>query len=176
MNSISGVEEPAFWARRVNLPPGCPPPCQRATLAYSRLHTPPGFFIPEWQAVPPQPRVPASAADDREMQSRRRRQLYALDRDRCVIFQVTASLVFQFLEVAVVADFSPGPGCFRPIGAAFASQRGHVRSAGAPEDRFFQIEGHGIEQELQFDLGQTEVTGSKEAVATLEGAEGALHL
>jgi len=64
---------------------------------------------------------------------------------------------------------------FAPL-AAFASQRGHVRSAGDLEDRLFQIEGHGIEQELQFDFGQTEVSGSKEAVATLEGAEGAFHL
>ena len=58
--------------------------------------------------------------------------------------------------------------------AAFASPRGQVRSAGDLEDRLFQIEGHGIEQKLQFNLGQTEVSGSKEAVATLEGAEGGL--
>ena len=82
---------------------------------------------------------------------------------------------FRVREAAVGADFSPGPGCFAPL-AAFASQRGHVRSTGDLEDRLFQIEGHGIEQELQFDLGQTEVSGSKEAIATLEGAESTLHL
>ena len=58
-------------------------------------------------------------------------------------------------------DFSSDPGWLRPL-AAFASQREHVRSAGDPEDRFFQIEGHGIEQEFQLDLGQTEIPGSKE--------------
>ena len=60
--------------------------------------------------------------------------------------------------------------------AAFASQRGLVRSAGDPEDRFFQIEGHGIEQKLQFNLGRPEIPCTKEAVAALEGAEDALHL
>ena len=64
---------------------------------------------------------------------------------------------------------------FAPL-AAFASQRGHVRSAGDPEDRFFQIEGHGIEQELQFDLGRPEIPGTKEAVAALQRTKGAFHL
>jgi len=64
---------------------------------------------------------------------------------------------------------------FTPL-EAFASQQRHVSSTIDLEDRFFQIEGHGIEQELQFNLGPPEVSGSKEAVATLEGAEGALHL
>lgn len=64
---------------------------------------------------------------------------------------------------------------FTPL-ATFASQRRHVSSVTTLEDRFLQIEGHGIEQELQFDLGQTEVTDTKEAVAALERAEGAFHL
>jgi hypothetical protein len=64
---------------------------------------------------------------------------------------------------------------FAPL-AAIVSQRGHVRSAGDPKDRFFQIEGHGIEQELQFDLGQTKVSGSKESVGAFEGTENAFHL
>ena len=82
---------------------------------------------------------------------------------------------FRFSRRQSQPIFLQAQAALAPV-AAFASQRGHVRLAGDPEDRFFQVEGHGIEQELQFDLGQTEVTGSKEAVATLEGAEGALHL
>ena len=71
--------------------------------------------------------------------------------------------------------YSPGKGRFIPL-EAFTSQQRHVSSTIDLEDRFFQIEGYGIEQELQFRLGQSEVSGSKEVVAMPEGAGGALHL
>jgi len=82
---------------------------------------------------------------------------------------------FRFVRRQSWRIFLQVQDVFAPL-AAIASQRGHVRSAGDPKDRFFQIEGHGIEQELQFDLVQTKVSGSKESVAAFEGAENAFHL
>jgi hypothetical protein len=56
-----------------------------------------------------------------------------------------------------------------PANGRTSAQQASLRTA------FFRLKAHGIEQELQFDLSQTEISGSKEAVATLESAEGALH-
>ncbi len=41
-----------------------------------------------------------------------------------------------------------------PPGGICQPKGWHVRSAGDLEDHISQIEGHGIKQELQFDLGQ----------------------
>lgn len=88
---------------------------------------------------------------------------------------IAACPIFGGREAAVVIDFSPGPGCFCPVGDLFRSTEARLLS-NHPWDSFFQIEGHDIEQEFQFDLGQTKVPGSKEAVAALERAEGVFHL
>ena len=87
-------------------------------------------------------------------------------------FKLQFSPFFMFARRQLWLIFlQAGQDVFAPL-AAFASQR----SVGDLEDRFFQVEGHGIEQKLQFDLGQAEIADSKEAVATLESAEGTFHL
>ena len=60
--------------------------------------------------------------------------------------------------------------------AAIASQRRLVSSTIDLEDSLFQIEGHGVEKEFQFNLGHPEISRSKEAIAPLEGAEDTFHL
>ena len=74
-----------------------------------------------------------------------------------------------------MANFSPGP-IFCRLLATVASQRRHVSSSTDFEDGFFQIEGHGVEEKFQLDLGHSEIARAAKSVAALEGAEDALHL
>ena len=60
--------------------------------------------------------------------------------------------------------------------AAYVTSQAQLSSASRPEDRFFQIEGHGIEQKFQLDLGDSQVARPEESISPFERAEGTFHL
>ena len=60
--------------------------------------------------------------------------------------------------------------------AADTAFQAHLSLASRHEDGFFQVEGHGIEQKFQLDLGDSQVASPEESISPFERAEGTFHL
>nr|WP_246198145.1 hypothetical protein [Solidesulfovibrio aerotolerans] len=60
--------------------------------------------------------------------------------------------------------------------AADTAFQAHLSLASRHEDCFFQVEGHGIEQKFQLDLGDSHVARPEESISPFERAEGTFHL
>lgn len=67
---------------------------------------------------------------------------------------------------AVFRTVSHDSGYLLPPSAAFAARMAPVLSK-QPCERLFQVEGHGVEKKLQFDLGLSEVLRAVKSIAAL---------